>query len=333
MNATSFFSDQTYLVLPTKASPRVYLSIDNRKMAGKALMLYNPFSKKAKVLKAAVTFLSIYFNPLSKFLLPTIKAEKSLFIKFLEEKLNTELISSVYLATAKDKVVLQLQDDKGILGYLKYPLTEQGKERLLKEKQGISEFAKKSVVPNLILDDVYGETPFILIQNIKGRIGHLDNKENQAILTAFIKETSFKLMKHPRILDLQSKLKQYGLTVYSNKLNQIISSSKNTYKEVLEHGDFTPWNLIRAEQGVVPFDFEYFEEHGLEHLDEIKYYFQIEHLLNGKKDVELIKAIATKIKIKEFQLIFQVFLIKEIVNKHGSTESYDFENSLLKKIF
>ena len=55
--------------------------------------------------------------------------------------------------------------------------------------------------------------------------------------------------------------------------------SEVNYLEVYEHGDFAPWNLMVTEKGIIPFDFEYFEEFGLEYLDEIKYHFQIEHFL------------------------------------------------------
>ena len=332
MNATKFLSAETYVVLPTKANPRVFLSISNSEMARLSFELYNPFSKKAKVFKAVTKFICVYCNPLARLVIPTIQFEKSDFIEFLEKNFKKKIVNSLYVATAKDKVVLQLQDDNGVLGYLKFPITSLGEQRLLNELKAIKILSKLCLVPKLLFDNTYYGTPFIVLQNQIGAIGHVNQQEYKTILDKFKKDKSFKLVNHPRVINLKNKLKIYDLDEISNRLNNLISSSKNTYLEVFEHGDFAPWNLIKNENGIIPFDFEYFEECGLEYLDEFKYYFQIENLLNKRIGLELIKTLKSILNIKEFNIILQVFLIKEIVNKHGANESYEFENSLLKNI-
>jgi hypothetical protein len=103
-----------------------------------------------------------------------------------------------------------------------------------------------------------------------------------------------------------------------------------TYREVYEHGDFAPWNIIQTNTGLVPFDFEYFEEIGLEYLDELKYHVQIENLLKAKTGLELIDSISAKVNISEFQIMFQIFLIKEILTKTKGNESIGLEESLLQ---
>ncbi len=66
MNAIDFLSGERYIVLPTKSNPKVYLSIGNSDRAKLALNLYNPFSKKAIVLKRVTRILCVYGNALAK---------------------------------------------------------------------------------------------------------------------------------------------------------------------------------------------------------------------------------------------------------------------------
>ena len=54
MEVIDFLSEGTYVVLPTKATPKVLLTINNSKLAKQAFKLYNPFSFKAKFLKNVV---------------------------------------------------------------------------------------------------------------------------------------------------------------------------------------------------------------------------------------------------------------------------------------
>jgi hypothetical protein len=268
---------------------------------------------------------------LAKLVLPTVQVAKSDFIMFLEEKLLKKLTSSVYIATAKDKLVVQVQDEKGILGYLKFPTSSIGKQRLLNEQKAISMLSKLNLVPDVMFNEIYNGMPFMMLQNLKGSIGHLSQQEYRPILTSLKKDRSFTLVNHPRIINLKDKLKALGLIDILDMLDIVIRSSKSTYFEVFEHGDFAPWNLIKTAKGIVPFDFEYFEEQGLDYLDELKYHFQVENLLHGKKGMALINAISSKVIIQEFTLIFQTFLIKEIANKHEAMEPYDLENRLLKE--
>ena len=51
MKDFNFFSDNKYIVLPTKTKPKVFLSIDNN-CKKNSFKLYQPFSFKAKLLKS-----------------------------------------------------------------------------------------------------------------------------------------------------------------------------------------------------------------------------------------------------------------------------------------
>ncbi len=332
MNATKYLSEGTYVVLPSKTTPRVYLAVGNKKTAKLSFTLYNPFSKKAKLLKAIAKFVFVHCNPLAKRILPIVQVNKSKFIKKLEKKLEKRLTSSVYIATDKEKFVLQLQDRNGIVGYLKYAFKAKGMERLINEKKAIKVCAGLDLVPEIILKSKYKKRPFILLENLNGSFGLPNRQEYKSILKSLEKDRSFKLRMHPRILSLKSKLAAYDLESLAHLLDKLVNSSENKYLEVYEHGDFAPWNLIRTEQGIVPFDFEYFEKNGLQYLDEIKYHFRIEHLLNNKNGMDLVEAVAVNVPIDEFKVLFQIFLIKEIIRIHEVKDNYGFELSLLNTL-
>ncbi len=332
MKTTDFLSDRTYVVLPTKSNPKVYLPFGRPDVVKKAFKLYNPFSAKAKILKGLSQFFCLYLKPLARTLLPTIQGKKSKFLVFLEKKLSKKIISAVYVATAKDKVVLQLQDPSGIVGYLKYPISGTGEKRLLNEQRAITLLSKKNLIPPLLLKENFGETPFIMLQNLNGTIGEVSSRECKMLLERFKKPGKHTLKNHPRILGLKEKLRALGLSESEDLLERCVGSSSDLYHEAYEHGDFAAWNLIKTDDGLIPFDFEYFEENGLVYLDEIKFHFQEQHLLHHKQGRKLIKTIETEISIKEFSTIFTIFLIKEIVIKAGEKESYNLENNLLALI-
>jgi hypothetical protein len=150
--------------------------------------------------------LCIYANKIAILLMHTIKKQPSDFVKYLENELGVKLTSSVYIATAKDKVVLQLIRDNEIYGYLKFPLTPIGKLRLQNEKKAIEIFSEKNVVSKLIYSGSYKTMPFIILENINGAINELINEEYVLVLKSFYKVNSFKLKDHPRVLSLSKQL-------------------------------------------------------------------------------------------------------------------------------
>ena len=104
-----------------------------------------------------------------------------------------------------------------------------------------------------------------------------------------------------------------------------------TFQVVYEHGDFAPWNIIKTNNDELKlFDFEYFVKDGLEYMDLIKYYFQIENLLNQKKDNELISSVLTKIENENKNLLFTIYLYKEIMIKYSEKLDYQTELNLLE---
>jgi len=332
MNIKDFLSDHPYVILPTKTNPKVYLPIADARTVKRAFELYNPFSQKAKLLKRVAHIFCRWMKPIARVLLPTVTGGKSKLIISIEKQLSKSITSSAYLATAKDKVVLQLQDNNGIIGYLKYPISDLGKERLLNEKTAIELLSEKKLISSLVSTGEFENTPFIILKPIEGEIGSVSKEEYTAVLNSFKREESYLLKSHPRVIAIRKQLVHLNFSDLNDALEQTLSLSKKEYSVVYEHGDFAPWNLIKTADDIVPFDFEYFDENGLEHLDELKFHFQELTLLHQKKGKSLISSIASKVDFEEFDCIFQLFLLKEIINKTKSGEIIETELSLLKQL-
>jgi hypothetical protein len=329
MNDIDFFSSSSYLFLPTKNKPKVALVVDSKKLTQNAFKLYNPFSRKAKIFKQLMLLASIYFKYIIRFIY--LKKEKSQFIIYLENKLKQSFIISIYFATIQDKVVLQLQStDALILGYLKFPLNDLGEQHIQNEIKAIKMLSTDKIVEPFILSSKYQGKSFLLIKEIKGKIESVDRKNLDIILEQFYKDKKYPLLLHPRIKKLKYLLTENCMTYYLSKLNDISKSSTMNYRLVYEHGDFAPWNIMKVDNRYIPFDFEYFEEDGLEYFDLIKYYYQIGRLLNYKQDRELIGFIFNNIKIQEIKELFELFLIKEIIINRIENKSFEFEKKIIK---
>jgi hypothetical protein len=330
MNPTDFFSTSTYIYLPTVKNPKVALAVDNSFLVKNAFKLYNPFSAKAIFLKAISQFLFLKVNRFLKMIVPTLKKEKTEFIYYLESKLKKELVVSIYFATSNDKVVLQLQAKNKIIGYLKFPLNDLGIKHIKNENRAIEILSKKSIVESVVLYDHYKEVPYLFLKELRGKVTEVKKQDLEILLQKFKKKIKFRLKDHPRILQLKMKLIKIDLQNYSYILEELCILSKEYYLEVYEHGDFAPWNIITVNNKTFPFDFEYFEENGLEHMDLIKYYYQIGHLLHKFSRDKLVDFICNKSEISETVILTQIFLIKEIVRKKEENQPFSFEKETLE---
>ena len=329
MNATNFFSSNTYLFLPTNRNPKVALAIDSSDLAKNSFRLYNPFSKKATYLKKISQFLSINLNAVARIIPFAKKYKKGEFVAYLESKLNTSLVVSVYYATAGDKVVLQLQSEGKIMGYIKFPMNKIGINHINNEIKAINILSEKNIVAPAILHDYNKNTPYLFLKELQGEIKDVPEDKVNVLLQRLKKQQKYLLIHHPRIIQLKEQLQKLNLLEELNALEKMSLTSKNEYFEVYEHGDFAPWNLIITNEHIIPFDFEYFEENGLEYMDLIKYYFQIGFLLKKMTIAQLVDFICQKIAIPEAMILLQVFLIKEITRKAEENESIAFEKRML----
>jgi tRNA A-37 threonylcarbamoyl transferase component Bud32 len=329
MQPIDFLSHSVYLHLPTKQNCKVILDVANHRVASNSFKLYNPFSKKARLLKWAAQKCFVTLNPLFKGL-ATKQQVDSAFITYLESELGEDFTVSVYNATAGDKLVLQLQTKAGVYGYVKFPLNAIGLERIANERKAIELLSEKGIVQPLIATLSFNNTPFIIINELDGTIEDVSIKDTFDVLHQFKKTKQYALKNHPRTLQLIAQTENSGIIFLNKTLYELMAKSQANYYEVFEHGDFTPWNLVKTKQGLVPFDFEYFVERGLEHLDAIKFIYQLGKLLNGFQGNELQDFVITQIECDESQLLFKIFLIKEILRLENDGENFDFELQMLQ---
>ena len=331
MNATNFFSANKYIYLPTSKNPKVALAIDNATLTKNTFKLYNPFSSKAKLLKKVSALAFTYVNAVAKKVWSVQEKEKSDFVSYLEKKLDTPLVTSVYFATIQDKVVMQLQTlDAKIVGYLKYPLNEVGLQHVKNEKKAIEILSEKKIVQEYVLYDMFEGKPFLLLDALEGEIDLIGRSHVDALLFKFKRENVYKLVEHPRVVDLKKDVNTNDMSKYLPLIEIICQQSAMQYALVYEHGDFTPWNIVKVDDDYIPFDFEHFVEDGLEYFDLIKYYYQIGKLLENKKDVELIGYISEQVNVIEINSLLQLFLIKEIIRNKEENEPYTFEVNMLE---
>lgn len=325
-----FYSKGNYVCLPTSHNPKVVLATKDKIIAKNAFKLYNPFSTKAKVLKALASFFFITANKSANKIFSLKISKTSDFIEYLEEKLKVSLIPSIYYATEKEKVVLQLQSNNEIIGYVKFSLNELGNKRLKKENEAIEILSGIHLVDPVILFDEYKGHTCLLLKELKGKINTIKYNELEDLLGHFKKASKYQLKDHPRVMQLISAVKKKGFQECEMILNNTCKVSHEWYCEVFEHGDIAPWNLMRTDTGIVPFDFEYFEERGIEYFDLINYYYQQGRHLKRKKGRALIRYMKNQIKISEATLFMQLFMIKEIVESHDANKSYKTEQKLLR---
>lgn len=330
MRDISFFSEDRYLFLPSKGKPKVALAVGNNAKAKNAHELYNPFSSKGKILKWTSRFLFTKLNSISAFIFATKPCSKSNFIEHLENKFNTSFTASIYFATAKDKVVLQLQAKDSIFGYLKFPLNASGVKNINTENRANLLLSQKLNIQPAIDYAYYEGIPYIILPEIKGSIGHLNDTDIEGLANQFNKKTKLRLEEHQRVKDLYVALDSLGLITYKSILDGIVKRSTEYYHEAYEHGDFAPWNIVASTTGLTPFDFEFFIENGTEYLDLIKYHFQVGRLLQGKNQNELSKYLFQKIRHNEVKELISLFLILEIVRLKKGNEPYEFHHAMLK---
>lgn len=333
MNVIDFFSSNSYVFLPTKNNPKVALAVENKAFINNAFNLYNPFSIKAKLFKIIIRFGFNYFNNFFKFIFRVSHKDQSPFLKYLEDKLGQKLIASVYFATANDKVVIQLQNiNADVIGYLKYPLNENGLHHLKNEKNALDILSANNLVDCYILFDYFRDRPFLLLVNLDGDIDFVPKLHIIELLSRFKRNSTYLLAEHPRIIQLKKDLRIHNLGIYLPLIERLCLNSSMNYSLVYEHGDFAPWNIMKIQDEYIPFDFEHFVENGLEHFDLIKYYYQIGKLLKKKNGLKLFEFVNLNSNIPEFKTLFQMFLIKEIQRNSEECVSFDFEIDLLKHL-
>jgi len=307
MIINEFFSNNKYIVLPSHKKPKVFLAVDNALITDNSFKLYNPFSKKAKFLKNFVFQILPLIRPFLN------RKKRGAFIKFLENELKKPLVSSVYIATDNNKVVLQLQNNES-LGYVKVPLNEEGEKNIINEIKAYEILKEKEILNYKFLPLKYNKKNCLFIENIEGDSKFLTIDLDFEFLNKLKRGKKYMLNKHPRIKGLLENSEEWVRKL----IFQIINDSKNEYELVYEHGDFAPWNIKLKDNRFCIFDFEYFTEDGIEYFDFIKYYYQYLKLLENKQIDEIYKFLKKRFNITKE--IFNLFIIKEYLQEKGEIE-------------
>lgn len=329
MKDISFFSEDTYLSIPNRENPKVILAIGNKYLAKNSFKIYNPFSTKAKLFKSIVRFFTVNFNNFFLHLLSEEIKENSEFINFLNNEYKIKFNSSIYNATLKDKVVVQLQTDGSVFGYVKFPLNEMGLKNISNEIYALETLKEKGILNLQMKSLKFKGIPFFILPELKGNISKLSDDEILRLLEPYKKDISLKLKDQERVKEIKEFLIQQNLKNELVILENALNKSNEYYYEVYEHGDFAPWNIVKTKEGLVPFDFEYFTERGVEYFDLIKYHFQVGRLLQGKNQEDLYMYISQKILIKEIKQMLSLYLLKEIMSAFQQQKSADFESQML----
>lgn len=311
-----YTSNSEYILLPTVNNPKVVLNLSVKKYS---FDLYNPHSLKAQILKR-IAYLFPYFNK--------VHFEKSEFVKYLERKLEVDIYISIYTATDKDKYVLQVCTAGKTIGYIKISNSKSGFKRIENEIKAIRLLKEKSLTNIELVDtEQYQENIFLFTSPFKILNEKVDEKNLINLLSKYKKNIFHTLKEHPRIQWIQHHLETDDLRNICTKI--IIKIGDIEVLEVYEHGDCAPWNLCFINNEIELFDFEYFFEKGLEYFDLIKYFFQIETLLNGLSGSKLIETLTNKLE-SEYAIDFiGLFLLKEIIVKKNDMQDYQREISLL----
>lgn len=333
MRDISFFSDSVYLHIPNAKAPKVILAVDNGYIAKNAFKLYNPFSSKAKLFKRVLGFIAVYLRFFLKKITKLETYKSSEFIHFLNEKYQKKFTSSIYYATLKDKVVIQLQENNKVFGYVKFPINKVGLSNLKNEIKAIKILSEKNIIGYHADVFEYERTPFFVLPELEGDIKDLEDDDAKNLLKRYYKGDFYELKNHPRVKEIESFFKENKQEKHAAIIEDLKNSSTKKYADVFEHGDFAPWNIVRTENGYSAFDFEYFVEHGIEYFDLIKYHFQIGRLLKAIEKENLYFYIQEKIHSNEFREIFILFLIKEIMVHMQLNTSYSFYEDLLNIIY
>ena len=253
------------------------LNDKNKSTIKLGLNIYEPQSKNGKLLKI---FLPIVFELVEKYSLLGIKRKyyeiTEKFSTLIADYFNiesSEIHCNFFLGTPSihQKIVVQVDDGKSVLGYIKLSNNEQVKESFKREYSQLNWLHSKGIdrVPQALYCDNTNETG-IFIQSSQKTKGSYNSSKLDKSVFSFIENFNNKTKETVNIEDTDFykliSISKGELTLYpgnKNKLIDIINFVKRKNKGQLVnwcayHGDFTPWNTFRNENGdLYAFDFEY----------------------------------------------------------------------------
>ena len=182
------------------------------------------------------------------------KHENSEFINFLNDEFQIKFTTSVYHATLKDKVVIQLQSEELVFGYLKFPMNKLGLKNIKNEIKAIELLSNKGILNLEMKSFNFKGTPFFVLPELQGNIANIPDNEVLKLVESYKKEVLLKLEEQARIIEIKDFFIEKNLKNELKILENILKTSKEYYHEVYEHGDFAPWNIVKTNEGLAAFD-------------------------------------------------------------------------------
>ena len=271
------------------------------------MMLYQPSSKKGKLLKTL--FPLLYWNPLVRKLLHVEVCDFP-FDKSIEDYLH-DVFKSSYLEYAifmgtpckNQKVTIQVFCKGNILGYCKLTQNKDVFNLFEKEKQTLDYLNSLEIkyIPVCLDCGHVGDKYYTFVQStiktLKSSIKHeLDEQHYR-----FVKELAEKTKVSVRYTDSDFGKMIHSLSLHldcfddedKKYLKQGIDVVNDFYKDKSDfsfyHGDFTPWNTFEENGKLFVFDLEYASRSCPSYMDLFHFFGQVGILENKKSVNELYK--------------------------------------------
>lgn len=313
------------LYFPWKRKPKLILSLGSYEEFVLGLSMYQPSSLQGKFIK----YIFFLLYPFLKFFKGSLDDEKLQILTDFQDV----VVQSFYFSTDQQKYVMLAKCERtGARLIIKVSNTPLGISRLKRELSGYHLFRSLNLTHFKLHTSHSANNKFSLTYMHEIFDFNIQNTNYVCNLVSQLRRGLYlSPSTHPRIQNIFLKIKKNLYEELLDKLYESITLSNSEYEICYEHGDLAPWNCydINGEHGV--FDFEYFEEDGIEGFDLLRYAYSIA-LLKGKNLKERLQNIddfyqSIGERLDSFLLIF--FLCDEINRKAEENLDYaELENYL-----
>lgn len=263
--------------IKTNSGTKIYVNIKSKENRQIGLSLYQPYSIKGKL----VTLVIKYLNPLVLKLFFNFKVAIPESLKALHYKkiINLENASFLVSATAEKMVIVSR-----VSGKISIVKLSNNAEVIKNEILARQHFQELMLTPRLGNHGLVLEQSYIAFDYIDGVSRKLQLKDMIHFIEVLKKREEFILQYHPRVRKVMLKLLENNCPL-NPAFEHKITRSDLRAKLVVEHGDFTPWNVKTDIYGdLYLYDWENYNVEGLEYFDEIHFLFTIHVFLKCNMD-------------------------------------------------
>lgn len=272
-----FFAPGTrVLALPGWRRPRLYLPADPFFGRWERSRLYPASLRRARLYRLSLRATAAAGAKRSR----TLRSSSDWVLGDFVRDAMPALTSVVVLTGTpgpSQKITAQLRDPKGrVLGYLKYAEKDQARRRLRQESRMLPRLPA-GIGPELVKFGPMGNGEALLSGLLPGESlsPRLPPPEGLVgLLESFVVSDPTPLDAHPwvrRVRSLGGSGPDSWLAVLAGR----------NWPVVIQHGDFTPWNLIRSPESILgAIDWEYGTLEGFPYLDLAYYILQTSALIH-----------------------------------------------------